>query len=96
MAVAHCNGKKTWLTEDILNEIGGHSEAQPNIKLSALEIIKRQAKIFSVERIKPIFGQRRLGLNTALLWLIWILIGMGYPMFNVRSTQAQLRHHKHH
>jgi hypothetical protein len=40
--MAYKNRTKTWLTEDILNEIGGHPEVVKDQKLSTLEIVKRK------------------------------------------------------
>ena len=79
--LAYKNKTKTWLTEDILNEIGG-SQHIDDTKLTNKEIIKRSLSKFSTERIGPLFGSRKLGLSTALLWLEWFAIGMGYPLFN--------------
>lgn len=82
-AIAYYNNAKTWLTEDILNEIGGVPEDSPDMKLTNMEIIRRQAEKFSTQRIKPIFEHKRLAINTCLLWFMWAAIGMGYPLFNV-------------
>ena len=74
--IAYFNGSKTWLTEDVLNAIGGHPEDSPEQeKLSVTEIIKRQLGKFGPERIAPLFSGWRLGTNTALLWFIWTTIG---------------------
>lgn len=89
-ALAYFNGSKTWLTEDILNEIGGRPEETPDMKLSNMEIIRRQADKFSTQRIRPIFEHRRLAINTCLLWFMWATIGMGYPLFNVSIAAAGL------
>ncbi len=76
-AIAYYNGAKTWLTEDILNEVGGLSEVAEKEKLSVVDIVKRQAEKFSTQRIAPLFGYKKLGINTALLWFMWATIGMG-------------------
>ncbi|KAK4634584.1 MFS siderochrome iron transporter 1 [Fulvia fulva] len=86
--IAYFNGAKTWLSEDVLNAIGGHPEDSPEQKkLSVTEIIKRQLGKFGPERIAPLFSGWKLGLNTALLWFIWTTIGMGYPLFNAFLPQ---------
>lgn len=59
--IAYKNKKKTWLTEEILNEIGGIPTANTNIGLSRAEVIKRFFGKFSTERIAPLFATRRLG-----------------------------------
>ncbi|KAI9817225.1 MAG: hypothetical protein M1827_001338 [Pycnora praestabilis] len=85
--VAYKNGCKTWLTEEILNEIGGDPEVASTDKLSTIEIIKRQTGKFSSERIGPLFANRKLGLTTAIIWFCWATIGMGYPLFNAFLPQ---------
>lgn len=76
-ALAYYNKSKTWLTEEILNEVGGTSETAQEDKLSIVEIVKRQAEKFSTQRIAPLFGYKKLGINTVLLWFMWATIGMG-------------------
>jgi hypothetical protein len=66
--VAYRNGKQTWLSEDILNEIGGHPEVIGDQVLSKSEAMKHHLKRFSTERINPLFATKKIGLNTALVW----------------------------
>lgn len=100
--IAHHNKAKTWLTEDILNGIGGHPEAQ-STTLSAAEIAKQKTGKFSWKVVSPLFRGWRLGVTTGLIWLIWALyvsctlqgfapltndsIGMAYPLFNAFLPQ---------
>lgn len=86
-AIAHYNHAKTWLTEEILNEVGGYPEESNNMKLSTKDVIRRQAEKFSTQRIKPLFDQRRLAINTCLLWFMWGSIGIAYPLFNAFLPQ---------
>jgi MFS family permease len=66
--IAYKNGAQTWLTNEILNEIGGYPEAQEEkTKLSYGQIIGRFFSKFSMERIGPLFANKRMGFNTALL-----------------------------
>ena len=60
--IAHRNKRKTWLTEEILNEIGGHARENQDAKLSTLQIVKRQMSDFSTEKFKPLFSTWKLGL----------------------------------
>ena len=60
--IAYSNKRKTWLTEDVLNEIGGVPEAGSTEKLSRGEVIKRFFSTFSKDRIGPLFATRKLGL----------------------------------
>ncbi|PGH00727.1 hypothetical protein GX51_05608 [Blastomyces parvus] len=88
-AIAYKNGAKTWLTNDILNEIGGHpAEVAPDQqKLSNAEIVRRQLSKFSAQQIAPLFATKRMGFTTVLLWFCWGTIGMGYPLFNAFLPQ---------
>lgn len=86
-ALAYKNKVKTWLTVDILNEIGGHPEEVGKPSLSVLEIIKRTLSKFSAERLGPLFHTKRLGFTTAILWFCWATIGMGFPLFNAFLPQ---------
>ena len=59
--IAYKNKRKTWLTQEILNEIGGDSAETADTGLSRGEVIKRFFRNFSIERIAPLFATRRLG-----------------------------------
>jgi MFS family permease len=85
--MAYKNKTTTWLTEEILNEIGGDPAITPDSTLSTMQIFKRKLSAFSGERIGPLFHDRRLGINTGLLWFCWLTIGMGYPLFNAFLPQ---------
>jgi hypothetical protein len=85
--MAYKNRTTTWLTEDILNEIGGHPEEVVDSKLTTSEIIRRKFSSFSSERIGPLFHTRKLGWTTVILWFCWTTIGMGYPLFNAFLPQ---------
>src|SRR4051812_6205522 len=52
--IAHKNRTKTWLTEEILNEIGGYPEEVADEKLTFAEIVRRNLSKFSLERIGPL------------------------------------------
>lgn len=85
--IAYFNGSKTWLTEDILNAIGGHPEDAVGAKLSTTEMVKHQLSKFSGERMGPLFNGKKLAVSTVLIWFIWTTIGMGYPLFNAFLPQ---------
>jgi hypothetical protein len=85
--IAWHNKTKTWLTEDILNQIGGDPEVKDNIKLSVVDIVKKSLSKFSTQSIGPLFSTRTLTLSTCLLWFQWATIGMGYPLFNAFLPQ---------
>lgn len=62
--IAYKNRTKTWLTVDILNEIGGYPEEVPDQKLSYGEIIKRTLSKFSGQQVGPLFATKRLGFTS--------------------------------
>lgn len=59
--IAYKNKTTTWLTVDVLNEIGGRPEETESPKLSYMEIVKRTISKFSFRRIAPLFATKRLG-----------------------------------
>ncbi|KAI9824705.1 MAG: hypothetical protein M1826_007283 [Phylliscum demangeonii] len=91
------NRKQTWLTDEILNEVGGVSEGAAGPKLSTSEILRRQVGKFSAERVGPLFQTRQLAITTLLVWFCWLTLGMGYPLFNAFLIQylAQPAHAQH-
>lgn len=36
----------------------------------------------ALAQIKPLFSSRALGYTTVVTWLLWLLIGLAYPLFN--------------
>ena len=85
--MARKNKKTTWLTVEILDEIGGAEEVKNITKLSWSDIVRRKISAFSGERFGPIFNDRKLAINTVLLWFCWLTIGIGYPLFNAFLPQ---------
>ncbi|KAL2039244.1 hypothetical protein N7G274_007912 [Stereocaulon virgatum] len=85
--IAYKNKRKTWLSEEVLNAVGGDPEVVGHVKLSTIEIIKRFFSKFSGDRIAPLFATRRIGTMTLLVWFCWATIGMGYPLFNAFLPQ---------
>ncbi|KAI1817340.1 sugar transporter [Poronia punctata] len=86
--IAYRNGKKTWLTEDILDAVvdANDTERAP-ARLSASSVLKQNLNSFSFSHIQPLFQNRKLGLTTGLIWFCWATIGMGYPLFNAFLPQ---------
>lgn len=60
--IAYSNRRKTWLTEEILNEIGGVPEGGTQTKLSRGEVFRRFFGKFSKDRIAPLFATKRMGI----------------------------------
>ncbi|GAW25318.1 putative sugar transporter protein [Rosellinia necatrix] len=87
--IAYRNGKKTWLTEEILDAVvdAEDMERATAARLSATGVLKQNLASFSLSHIQPLFRTRKLGLTTALIWFCWAAIGMGYPLFNAFLPQ---------
>lgn len=85
--IAHHNKTTTWLTQEVLNEIGGYPEQDSKQGLTYTEIIGRNLSRFSLDHIMPLFRTKRLGITTALIWFLWTTIGMGYTLFNAFLPQ---------
>lgn len=85
--IALKNGKKTWLTDDVLDAVVDDATPQVRRRLSTTNIIKNRLASFSADRIRPLFNNRKLGLTTSLIWFSWATIGMGYPLFNAFLPQ---------
>jgi MFS family permease len=86
--IAHYNKTHTWLTEDILNQIGGDAEVTlEDTKMSSLEIVKKSLGRFSMKRFNALFQDKTIALSTGLLWFQWTTIGMAYPLFNAFLPQ---------
>jgi MFS family permease len=81
--IAAYNGKTTWLSEELLNDLGGHDTEMLGIR----ETTKRNLNKFSFAQLKPLFKGWKLAFTTSLLWFIWAAIGMGYPLFNAFLPQ---------
>lgn len=60
--LAYHNKKRTWLTEEILNEIGGNTTAKREQGLPIIQLIRRFFERFSADRIAPLFATRELGI----------------------------------
>lgn len=60
--IAYKNKRTTWLTEEILNEIGGDIVKAEDLKLSYAEVVTRFFSKFSGDRIAPLFATRKLGI----------------------------------
>ncbi|KAL3422573.1 MFS-type transporter PB1E7.08c 3 [Phlyctema vagabunda] len=89
--IAHRNKTQTWLTEEILNEIGGDTAVVSDTKMTTAQIVRHKMASFSGERVGPLFSSKRLGITTILIWFCWLTIGMGYPLFNAFLPQYLAR-----
>ena len=64
--IAYKNRKQTWLTVEVLNEIGGSPEDGTQPALSVQEIVARNLSKFSFQRIAPLFETKRLAISSKL------------------------------
>lgn len=62
--IAYRNKTTTWLTEEVLNEVGGYPEDSPKQGLSYTEIIARNLSRFSYGQVAPLFSTKRLGITS--------------------------------
>lgn len=62
--IAYRNKKKTWLTVEVLNEIGGYPEEVERQALTYKEIIARSFSRFSYQQVAPLFGSKKLGITS--------------------------------
>ena len=69
--IAYRNKTTTWLSEEILNEIGGVSEKPEDEKLTTGQIVGRTFGKFSTQRIAPLFAYRRLAIMTAVFLFLF-------------------------
>ncbi|KAL5120077.1 hypothetical protein ACEQ8H_001902 [Pleosporales sp. CAS-2024a] len=86
--IASYNKTHTWLTEEILNYVGGDADVTgEDVKMSTFQIVKRSLSRFSLKRFGSLFQDKKIGLTTGLLWFQWATIGMAYPLFNAFLPQ---------
>ncbi|KAL4782315.1 hypothetical protein BJX76DRAFT_369220 [Aspergillus varians] len=82
--VARQNGKPEPLTLSMLQDIDfrlGISPTTEETGLSMIEILKENMKEFSGSHYRSLFATRKLSLHTALIWAIWLIIGVAYPLY---------------
>ncbi|KAH7026127.1 sugar transporter [Microdochium trichocladiopsis] len=87
--IAYRNGKKTWLTEEILDAVvdGDRRAHEPVPQVSIVSIIRKNLTSMSLSHIRPLFANPLLARTTVLIWFCWASIGMGYPLFNAFLPQ---------
>lgn len=85
--VARQNGKPEPLTLSMLKAIDtrlGMAPASPETGgtgLSTLETIQENMKEFRGSHYTALFATRKLSFHTALIWAIWLVIGVAYPLY---------------
>ncbi|KAL1637203.1 hypothetical protein SLS56_000862 [Neofusicoccum ribis] len=84
--IARFNGKPETLTLAMLEDIDatlGLASTDSDAKkgLSHREIIKENLKDYKGINYKNLFATRKFALHTSLTWLIWLTIGIAYPLY---------------
>ncbi|KAL4936964.1 hypothetical protein BDV06DRAFT_232908 [Aspergillus oleicola] len=82
--VARQNGKPEPLTLSMLQAIDvrlGIPPATEETGMSTKEIVKENLKEFRGEHYKALFATKKLSLHTGLIWAIWLIIGIAYPLY---------------
>jgi MFS family permease len=85
--VARCNKVPEPLTLEMLQSVDAQLGIVTNIeegqamKLSHTQILKDNLRDFKPMNYKALFQTRKLGQQTAILWGIWLTIGIAYPLF---------------
>ncbi|THX12237.1 hypothetical protein D6D13_04288 [Aureobasidium pullulans] len=83
--VARRNGQSEPLSLAMLQEVdrvtGGEVKAGTTTKLSRNAIIKENLKDFKSINYKNLFANAQLARHTSIIWLIWLTIGIAYPLY---------------
>ncbi|KAJ5326257.1 uncharacterized protein N7506_009359 [Penicillium brevicompactum] len=84
--VARQNGKPEPLTIGMLREIDARlgnstNEEGETTRMSTKEIVKENMQAFRGEHYRALFATRKLARQTLIIWLIWLTVGIAYPLF---------------
>ncbi|KAF2812093.1 MFS general substrate transporter [Mytilinidion resinicola] len=85
--VARRNGKPEPLSLAMLQQIDFEIGAAVNPEetgrqgLSHMQILKENLADFKSTNFKTLFATKRLSQHTSLIWLIWLTIGIAYPLY---------------
>ncbi|KAL3430498.1 hypothetical protein BDV09DRAFT_189191 [Aspergillus tetrazonus] len=81
--VARQNGKLEPLTLSMLQAIDARLGITPNAEegLSTKNILKVNMKEFRGEHYRALFATQKLSQHTALIWAVWLIIGIAYPLY---------------
>lgn len=81
-ALAWYNSRITWLSEDLLNEIGGQETDEVEEKVPLGESVRNKLTHFYQEILRSMFSDNRVGITTALVWFCWAFLGTAMPLFS--------------
>ncbi|KAI5262806.1 hypothetical protein E4T47_09172 [Aureobasidium subglaciale] len=83
--IARRNKKPEPLTLEMLQEVdrvtGGEIKAGATTKLTRSAIIKENLKDFKSINYKYLFANAQLARHTSIIWMIWLTIGIAYPLY---------------
>lgn len=85
--IARCNKVPEPLTLAMLQEVDAQLGLVTNVeegqtkKLSKAQILRDNVRDFKPMNYAALFSTRKLGQQTGILWLIWLTIGIAYPLF---------------
>jgi MFS family permease len=85
--VARRNGKPEPLTLSMLTSIDislglpPNPHAEGHIGMSTSQRLKENLSDFSISNFKDLFATRKLAQHTSLIWLVWLVIGIAYPLY---------------
>jgi MFS family permease len=81
-ALAWYNSRITWLSEGLLNEIGGQETDAIDEKTPFGGSVRNKLTHFYQESFRSLFSDNRVGINTALVWFCWAFLGTAMPLFS--------------
>ena len=85
--VARYNGKPEPLTLEMLQQIDRdlgiivNPEEAAQHKPSWVQVARESFADFQSSNFKTLFATRKLAQHTSVLWLIWLMIGIAYPLY---------------
>ncbi|PWY76080.1 Clavaminate synthase-like protein [Aspergillus sclerotioniger CBS 115572] len=84
--VARENGKPEPLTIGMFQEIDARlgitqGESTEGPGLTTKQIIQENMKDFRSTHYQALFATRKLGIHTTIIWVIWLTIGIAYPLY---------------
>lgn len=86
-SLASYNGTKTWLTDDILHDIGESDHEHASLHSLTSSRYKGRFGKFSMDKLGALFETRPLARTTIILWSVWFGIGLAFPLFNAFLPQ---------
>lgn len=90
--VATRDGKETWLSLDHFERVDARlaesntmdvqATTSTALNTSAVDIVRRSLSKLTFSKISALFSTPRMAWSTSLMLLLWMSIGMAYPLYN--------------